>query len=466
MAIPDIELGKMKKKQELDGYKSSRFNVFSEGKEGQLLLLNTYSNKMVRFSSDSKHLVRDLLKHPDRAMKDSKLFEFMYDRGFIISNSVDEFRRAEMRHQETITQEGTLSLIIMPNEDCNFRCVYCYESFAKNFMNESTQEGIINYLRKNIRQYSRLQIEWFGGEPLTAVPIIEKLSSEMIRICQENKVQYAATMTTNGYNLSLEVFRKMQEYMVFGYQITLDGLAETHNQTRVGREGNDTFDQIVSNLKAIRDNVKRNTFSIVVRTNVTRNIYEKLEHYFEFFNQEFGNDHRFICKMSKTGDWGGESVRSLENQFCTSKDIVSVLKNALEHKIPVWNAYEDQLHDSVCYAAKRNNYVIGSDGIIYKCTVALSDENNQVGLLTQDGNMYIDKDKFSLWVTGHESSDEGCKKCFFRPSCQGASCPYIRIHTGEAPCPDIKKYIKDYMRIVTAQSKNVEDCELDYIKTM
>lgn len=42
----------------------------------------------------------------------------------------------------------TLELIMMPNEDCNFRCVYCYEDFVKSEMKETVQKGILKYLEK------------------------------------------------------------------------------------------------------------------------------------------------------------------------------------------------------------------------------------------------------------------------------------------------------------------------------
>ncbi|MCP3781446.1 4Fe-4S cluster-binding domain-containing protein [Paenibacillus sp. MZ03-122A] len=178
MLIAKGDIGTIKRKQILNGYKASRFNIFSEGKEGQLILFNTYTKKLVQFPSHANGSVRDVLKNPDATEQESDLFGFLFEREFFVSNSSDEFRRADMVHQETIPQEGTLSLIILPNEDCNFRCTYCYESFSKNFMKESVQNGINNYIRKNIKKYARLHVEWFGGEPLTAVPIVERLSKE------------------------------------------------------------------------------------------------------------------------------------------------------------------------------------------------------------------------------------------------------------------------------------------------
>jgi len=449
-------LKESKLKNHSEGYKASRFNVRTEDKDGNLLLLNTFTNKFIRISPEDKAIVIDILRKPESAQHESGFFKYLLEKGFIISSNVNEFRRAEMKHLETIASEGKLSLTIMPNEDCNFRCKYCYESFAKNFMKESVQDGIINYLKKNIKKYNELHIDWFGGEPLTAIPIIEKLSKEMIELCAKNRVRYSAGMTTNGYNLSLDVFRKMQKCKVLSYQITLDGLKEHHDKSRVRIDGKGTFEKIVSNLRDIRDNVKSNFYLFAIRSNVTKPIFDEIDDYWDFFKKEFGNDPRFFSHLHPTGNWGGDSVKSIENIFCSSKDIVSALKRGVEKDVPVSGLYDDQLIDSVCYASKRNNYVIGSDGVIYKCTVAFEDENNHVGLLTEDGIMHIDEDKLAMWITGHESSDKGCQNCFFRPACQGASCPYYRIHTNKSACPSVKVHIKEYMNIVASQSQRIE----------
>lgn len=122
--------------------------------------------------------VRNILKRPDEYSKLGGLFTELVTRGYIINSNVDEFRKAELLHQNTLSINSGLELILMPNEDCNFRCKYCYESFAKNFMTESVQQGIIKFLERNIHRYSSLHVSWFGGEPLTAIPIIERLSKK------------------------------------------------------------------------------------------------------------------------------------------------------------------------------------------------------------------------------------------------------------------------------------------------
>ena len=52
---------------------------------------------------------------------------------------------------------------------------------------------------------------------------------------------------------------------------------------------------------------------------------------------------------------------------------------------------------STCYAASPRHVVIGSDGVVYKCTVAFNDPRNHVGQLDADGNLHL-KDDLRLWT--------------------------------------------------------------------
>lgn len=435
--------------EKVEGYKPSRFNVRAEDKNSELLLLNTFTGKMSRVAGEHRAEVEQLLRNPNNIDHSSEIFQQMLGRGYLVSKDVDEYRRAALLHNETISNEGNLELILMPNEDCNFRCKYCYESFAKNFMKPEIQEGIIHYIRRNIHRYSSITIQWFGGEPLTAISIVESLSQQILAICRENQVAFKAMMTTNGYNLTLDVLRKMLACRISVFQITLDGLSESHDNQRVRADGAGTFNQIIDNLRTIRDNVKSKAFKILVRTNVTKPILDQMGDYIEFIKQEFGSDMRFGIYWQVVGDYGGDVVKEMADSMCTYKDMIPALEQAASEGLDL-KIYRNYLNPegSVCYASKRNSFVIGSDGIVYKCTVAFNDERNQVGYLTREGKMYIDRDKFALWVTGHETTDSGCQKCFFRPSCQGASCPYARLIRDESPCPPTKTYIKSTMRIL------------------
>ena len=54
----------------------------------------------------------------------------------------------------------------------------------------------------------------------------------------------------------------------------------------------------------------------------------------------------------------------------------------------------------------------------------------------------LDEDRFALWTTSDDTNDSVCQTCVFRPACQGAACPLVRIETGERPCPTVKKRLR------------------------
>lgn len=445
------------------GYKPSRFNMRTNDKNGNLLLLNTYSNSFIRVDAEDTPTVADILRNPNAALHDHPAFHELMTRGFIVEKGVDEFRRAELLHGNTIASSDHLSLTLLANEDCNFRCTYCYESFAKNFMQDWVQEGVIKYLEKNLHKYSSLHISWFGGEPLTAMPIIERISEKVIELCKKHRVVYYSNMTTNGYNLTLNNMKKLLKYRVNHFQITLDGIEETHNCTRKRMDGNETFARILRNLQNVRDHIANQKFEIVIRGNINRAVMNVIGEYTDMLSQEFKDDKRFTTHWSPVGNWGGEVMD--DAILCTQKEMhIPMIEGAEKGVDFAFYQRLMQASNSVCYAAKKNNFIIGSDGIIYKCTVAFDDEVNHVGMISQNGTMHLDVDRFAQWVTGHETSDSGCQKCFYRPACQGAACPLVRIKNNEAPCPPFKTNFKDYLQVIAASPHNkVEDLKIEEV---
>ena len=69
-----------------------------------------------------------------------------------------------------------LHLIILPTEQCNFRCKYCYEDFKVGKMAKFCVEGINKLISQRLPNTSNLTISWFGGEPLLALDIISNIS--------------------------------------------------------------------------------------------------------------------------------------------------------------------------------------------------------------------------------------------------------------------------------------------------
>jgi sulfatase maturation enzyme AslB (radical SAM superfamily) len=64
-----------------------------------------------------------------------------------------------------------LNLIILPTEACNFRCTYCYETFEHKKMKKEVVNGIKALIGRRGPELNKLEIAWFGGEPLLAFDV-------------------------------------------------------------------------------------------------------------------------------------------------------------------------------------------------------------------------------------------------------------------------------------------------------
>jgi len=427
--------------------KPSRFNVISKN-EDSIKLYNSFTGRIVKFNKDYSEQLLDTLRNKNIHYKDTNSFiDFLADEKFLINSNINEFKKADAQKISSLANNRTLTLIIMPNEDCNFRCVYCYETFEKKEMNDDTKEGIINYLRKNIKNYDTLLVSWFGGEPLISFNVIRELSIKMMEICEEYKVTYLAGITTNGYYLTLDVFNELLSYNVTGYQVTLDGTQETHDKFRVGKNGEKTFNRIINNLIDIKEKVKEQNFNIILRSNISKETFPVMKEYIDFISDHFIDDSRFSLHFVSVLNLKGEQNANIH--LCDTRELFPFYKYAKEKGFN-FNFYKQYLKPggSECYASNPNSFVIGSDGMIYKCTVAFNNPLNHVGNLDKEGNMKLYEDRLSLWISGGVNEDSTCAKCYFRPACQGNACPLQRIESAQTPCPPIKKNIKRYLDLV------------------
>ncbi|MDN4602835.1 radical SAM/SPASM domain-containing protein [Chryseobacterium mucoviscidosis] len=437
----------LKNKELKKGFKASRYNVISDTKDGGLKLYNSLTGKIIKIDSKHYDKAKRILQNKitDLDIESDELIKYLYENEYLVDQSLDEFKRATAQKLRSVSSDRTLQLIILVNEDCNFRCVYCYEDFKKKEITSITIQGIENFLLNNIKHYDYLQVQWFGGEPLISLGALELLSHKIIKICEENNVMYSSGMTTNGYLLTPDVMDKLNKLGVRSFQITLDGIDETHDKLRVGKEGEATFATIFSNLINLRNTSHQ--FHILLRTNVSDPVKVVMENYIDLVDEYFKDDPRFDIHFVTVKDLKGSQSGDLH--LCDTKELFPYYEYAQEKGFS-FDFYKGPLrpNGSECYASNPNSLVIGSDGMIYKCTVAFNNQDNHVGNLKEDGFLEIFEERLMLWVTGGANEDSNCTKCYFRPSCQGNACPLERIEANRTPCPPIKKNIKRYINLI------------------
>ena len=398
--------------------KPSFYNILIKKEDG-IAIFNTRTGRMARcFHGDAKIVEEHLSQKYIEWSHDNQYIVPMYKNGLLVDYNLDEI--SEMIDKEKDSKfENCLRLILLPTEQCNFRCVYCYERFRREKMTAKTQAAIVKYIEDNIHKYNGLILNWFGGEPTEAMGVIENLSVKLIDVCKKNKKAYNAGITTNGYNLTYEIFKKLKKLHVTEYQVTIDGLASIHNAQRVMADGAPTFDVIINNLLAIKNNCKSSAITFVLRTNFSKNMLNNVDEFCKFLDKYFSNDKRFKYFWQMVGDYGYVKTEEVRNIFGQSKDYKWLIENYTERFV---NDYTQALYGpdgGVCYALKRNQLLIDAAGEIRKCTCDLESEMNHFGTI----GVNFDGAKHEDWLNSRAiSRDSQCYFCKKRPLCHNRPC--------------------------------------------
>lgn len=75
--------------------------------------------------------------------------------------------------------EKAQSITFIVTEDCNLRCKYCYitHKASNKRMNFDTAKRFIDYiLTADIRHADEVIIEFFGGEPMIEMELVDQIS--------------------------------------------------------------------------------------------------------------------------------------------------------------------------------------------------------------------------------------------------------------------------------------------------
>jgi len=414
----------------------SRYNVRAIAEDGRLVLWNTLSGSLTAFKAEDLETVIGLLERRGFEAPKEKAVKYLVERGYLVRKGVDEYRQFQQLFGRQHYRTDVLELILMPSEDCNFRCTYCYEDFARGTMTPEVCEGIKKLVRKRAKRLNSLNINWFGGEPLYGWEAIKDLAPFFVEVADQHEVPFSSGMTTNGYLLTPEVADQLFSWRIRNFQITLDGLPEHHNHSRPGRDGSPTFERIFDNLKSLAR--RDEEFHVRLRINFDQVNAGGLPKLIEMLAEEFRNDPRFNIAMHAVGKWGGPNDASLD--VCGAEDSAHIRRDILaEAKRQGLNfgTLRDSLKvgSQVCYAARPYNFLIGATGKVMKCTVVLDkDDYNVVGRITPAGDLELDADRMALWTEPVFEQDTQCRRCAMLPTCQGLHCPLVRFEQNTQPC--------------------------------
>lgn len=357
--------------------------------------------------------------------------------GFIIPETLDEVKLIEMKNNEFIFGDNTLNVTIIPTNDCNFKCIYCYETPDPYRMSFDTETRIIKFLEREIPHCKQLRLSWFGGEPLLCGDQVIRISQAANNICKKYKKPMLGAISTNGYCLEVPIFRELIKNRILDFQICVDGPERFHNNTRPHKTTDDSYKKIIQNLIDIKNQVHSSSYKIGIRCNVTPAVENHMNEHIEELSKFFGNDRRFYLTYQCVRNWGGERIS--KQQIVYDEQVIYEKLYKLSREKNMYSADGLSFAPFIgCDAKSKKGYLIDPRGRVHKCSLAMfnkdTEDINNIGELDNEGRALIDESKLAQWLVGSSKYNDKCPKCFMFPYCITAICPYNKVFLNRDNC--------------------------------
>ncbi len=425
----------------------SKYNhIFKLPNEEKYLLYNFMTGAMLELDADGykRFAEPELLSEAERTM--------LVDNGFIVD--FDELAYLRLGNKLICADEELLSVLIAPTMACNFDCPYCFEHHGSGMMSEEIQDEIIRFVETSIKEHhhKHLFVYWFGGEPLLGIEIIESMSRRLIALAEKYDIAYSSAMATNGYLLTPDVVKILERCKLNRLQITLDGMRETNDKTRILRNGEGSFDTIIGNLRKLHTNI-----AVHIRTNLNRDNeveFGQLKSLIREIREQTGADISIYGAHMSVYEFNNKDVSELE---LTAPQYTEVLK---KHNM-IGTARRYHTRFAFCDAAKVFSYCFDELGFMYKCWNDIGNRRyayDHVRNVNRSGQLRLISQNALDYLANSFPEDEECLTCKLLPACMGG-CIKKRIVEHKKECSPVRYDIDDYVykRYLESQGGEIDE---------
>ena len=147
------------------------------------------------------------------------------------------------------------SLSLAVAQKCNLGCTYCYAqegSFGApaTAMPRTVALAAVDRLFTGASAGDRLNLAFLGGEPLLGRAVLRETTEYAARLAQERHVQMGFSITSNGTLMTPEDGEFFERHG-FAVTISLDGVADVHDQLRPFKSGAGSFARILDNIRPL-----------------------------------------------------------------------------------------------------------------------------------------------------------------------------------------------------------------------
>ncbi len=148
-------------------------------------------------------------------------------------------------------------LVIHLANDCNLRCLYCYANggsyrSAADLMSREMLDCVLDVF---YQEFDRIDmVQFFGGEPLLNLSVLEHACERIRRIDEERGVTTSLGIVTNGTLINDRFLDLVRKYKIV-VTVSYDGVPSVNDSLRVFPDGSGTSDVVLKKIQMLRDAV-------------------------------------------------------------------------------------------------------------------------------------------------------------------------------------------------------------------
>lgn len=440
-------------------YKFSKFLITAKDKS-DIYIYSTLTTSIIKIPSEFFY---NLYLH-NRFDDYPEIVEKLKHMGILIALDFDEnLYLADIRKKsmQELNNVGTPYYLITPTMDCNARCYYCFEQGSHHEkMSLETADNVVAFINKNAPDKDII-IQWFGGEPLLAIDIIEYISMQLTNLGFSIK----SKITTNGYLLTPDVISTaINNWGTDVIQITLDGLNDDYNRVKnyIGSAHDTAFNVVINNVQHVLDSgikmrirINYNPLDLNPAKNIISFLYERFNEYSNLYVYFAPIDSKAIPSITNTFE------QLKEHPLITMLDFKKGFAGMAQSNRGITDQYELILNKYYlhpislsCTGVCNRNITIDSLGDIYVCHRLLGKGKEYSSGDVVNG---LINNSIRLYYQSTDLPDEKCEYCNLLPLCQGG-CKFRRInYSAEKSCLTVKGAVTQLLLRAIEEMKSIND---------
>jgi uncharacterized protein len=445
----------------------SRYNFAVHGSDGRVAIFNASAGAICRLMGrDAEELSRCLLDPAQRFSPDDfedELRRTLVRGSFVVPIEADELGQIRDRYWRA-RGETPVVLTITTTMNCNLGCYYCYEERSGDQLQLDDVSAIVELAKRSVETSKKhsLHVDWYGGEPLLNLDLIEAASSALQALCIALSISYSSSIISNGTEWPHDVENFIDRHRVRQVQISFDGLHKNHNKRRRYRTGfrpDDSFARAVQLIDRLVQCVR-----VDLRFNVDKGNKDDLIPFIAFARERrwFDAPYPAVLQPARLASYSETSsfMRPHELALEEFDALRAAARAAINDDARI---EESEVPDgvprpktSVCAALATHSHVVGADRRTYRCGLQVGETKRAVGTLsTRNAIEHTDRD-VRWWKEFDPTTAPSCSRCSFLPICWGG-CPKKHLEADTHAIDEQGRYWRNNLARLVARAAEIEN---------